>query len=119
MPTKSNFIVVSINLINELGQTLVKLGFGLTLTLFIYFNLTNGTHFFESYRGLSISKATRTSTTDWQDQFFGTRPRNKTYKNLLRDRDQEIVNAKFFRQDRDETESLGVFFYETETRSIF
>ena len=100
MPTKSNFIVVSINLINELGQTLVKLGFGLTLTLFIYFNLTNGTNFFESYRGLSISKATRTSTTDWQDQFFGTRPRNKTYKNLLRDRDREIVNANFLYETR-------------------
>ena len=74
----------------------------------------------------------------------GTRPtlRKKTYENSLRDRDREKVDAEFLnetrlsdfsmsetrlrrdltqnsRQDQDETESLGVFFYKTEMRTNF
>ena len=35
-----------------------------------------------------------------QDQFFGTRLRNKTYENSLRDRDREKVDADIFNETR-------------------
>ena len=43
-----------------------------------------------------------------RDQFFGTRPRprNQTYRKSLRDRDQEIKDAKFLYETRPKRDCL-------------